>query len=128
MSLRVAVYNDSGGMISEGQILRQTGILRPQQLPAIALASASSSLTAAIFGVADQDIANNTTGVAVVSGVYYPFDTSSYSIGDLVYLSDTAGAISPTAGTNEAIIGVVVSIGTSGCVLLREIIDVFKTC
>lgn len=121
MGLRVAVYNNSGATITEGKILAQTGIIRPQQLPTVTLATATSTTLSPVFGVAFETIPNNAVGSAVISGTYSPLDTTGFNVDDLVYLSDTAGEISASPGTIESIVGVVISVGTSGCVLLKEV-------
>lgn len=117
--LRVAVYNNSGSLISAGSILRQTGVIRPQQLPTVALASAASTTTDAVFGVAIDSIPNGSVGSAIIAGIVTA-DTTAFSIDDLVYLSDTPGAISTTPGTTGSIVGVVIISAVAGCILLKE--------
>lgn len=114
----VAVVNNSGATILTGQVVRQTGFVQPQQLPSIALASASSLSTATVFGIALSNISNGAIGQVRVSGSYSPIDTSGFVAGAYVYLSDTPGAISPTPGTIESIIGTVSIVGVSGCIFI----------
>lgn len=115
----VAVLNTSGSTITRGQVLRQTGISRPRQIPTVDLASAAASSTANIFGVANEDFANNAVGRVVISGSFEPINTASFTVGDPVYLSDTPGSISTTSGTVLVYVGKVdVSSATEGCIFV----------
>lgn len=114
----IAVLNNSGAAILQGQVVRQTGFVQPQQVPSIALASAASSSTATVLGIATQVIANNAIGQVRVSGSYGPLDTSLFIVNAKVYLSDTPGEISPVPGTVESAIGNAETSAVSGCVFI----------
>jgi len=117
--LLVSVLNNSGIPILLGDVVYQTGFSNPQQLPTIALASASILTTSVVFGIANENIANGATGGVVITGNFSPIDTSSFLVDDLVYLSNTSGAISTTPGTVTSIIGRVITASITGCVFIR---------
>jgi hypothetical protein len=116
--LDIAALNNSGIPILQGQVVRQTGFVQPQQVPSIALASATSSSTSTVFGLAVTDIADNTIGQIRISGAYSPIDTTGYIQGQIVYLSNTSGDISSTPGNVTSVVGTVQVVGNAGCIYI----------
>lgn len=118
----VLSYNGSGSTIANGQIVAVVGA--QGQRPSIALADADSeSLSAATLGVATESIANGAEGFVTTFGVIRGFDTSAFTAGDPVYLSQTAGAFTatrPSAPAHTVFMGwVVKSHASSGEVFLN---------
>lgn len=114
----IAVLNNSGATILQGQVVRQTGFVQPQQLPSIALASAAAASTAVVLGIASEVIANNTIGQVTIAGSFGPIDTSVFIENAIVFLSDVPGAISTTPGTIESAIGNVEVVSVTGCIFI----------
>ena len=112
--MEISVYNDTGGVIAAAQVVYQSGIRYPSQLPTVALASAAAAATAAPMGITVDAIADATIGYIVITGNYYPIDTSAFSLNADAYLSNTPGAIAASAGTVEAIVGVVTTASSTG--------------
>jgi len=117
--LLVSALNNSGIPILQGQVVYQTGFSNPQQLPTIALASASAISTSVVFGIANVNIADGATGAVVITGNFSPIDTSSFLVDDVVYLSNTSGSIATTPGTVTSVIGRVITASVTGCVYIR---------
>lgn len=93
----VRVYNDSGGTISNGEVVYITGKEDTENRPTIAKAQADSTDTGAVIGLATHDIENASFGYITQFGVVNDIDTSSFSDGARVWLSpDTAGALTAT--------------------------------
>lgn len=111
----VVALNNTGSTLIKGNLVRQTGFDATEQKPIVALASASSSSTAVVLGVAMTDIADGQTGPILVSGSFQA-NTSGFTLNAAAYLSDTAGQISDSAGTTTVIVGRILSVGTSGTV------------
>jgi hypothetical protein len=109
------VLNSSGSPITKLQLLRQVGFDSTMQLPTVGLADATTVANAVVLGVAMEDIADGAMGTVLTDGSYQA-DTSSYAIGAQVYVSDTPGAISSTAGTEDAICGRVLEVATDGTI------------
>jgi hypothetical protein len=107
------VLNNSGGPITKNQIVRQIGFDPSAQLATISLADATTDVNAVVFGITVEDIADGEMGSILVSGSVQ-IDTSSFSIGDSVFLNDTPGAISTTAGTVFTVVGKVLTVGIDG--------------
>jgi hypothetical protein len=107
--------------IAAGDIISVVGVQDDFLSVAKADANGAVTLNGSLLFVAD---------FAAASGEYLPLalpwklvtssglDTSASSIGQPVYLSDTAGGLSLTAGTVGLKIGTVMTVATSGTVLL----------
>lgn len=118
----VLSYNGTGSTLTIGKIVAVVGA--QGQRPSIALADADSeSLSAATLGVVTESIANGAEGFVTTFGVIRGFDTSAFTAGDPVYLSQTAGSFTatrPAAPAHTVFMGwVVKSHASSGEVFLN---------
>lgn len=99
--MHIRVTNKSGGDFTNGQVVYVSGAQgsRPTILLADADSEATSSKTIAIL---TEDIANNGTGYATISGLVRDVDTSGFVAGDVLWLSSTAGDIDNTMPVSPA--------------------------
>jgi len=97
----VEVHNDSGAQIDKGKAVYVSGE-HASGLPTIALADADGSGTMPAIGLVYADIADGADGNVVAVGPISGLDTSSFSVGDKLYVSETAGALTATRPTAAA--------------------------
>jgi hypothetical protein len=91
----IRIYNQTGILISSGQAVYINGIFN--NVPTIALAKADNENTSRAIGVTTVNIPNNSYGYVTSLGLIHDLNTSAYSPGDHIYLSDTvAGGLSIT--------------------------------
>lgn len=90
------VYNNTGSTISKGTVLKATGVSGERFLAAPFDASSGVDEELYLIGIAQADIPNATEGVVVSEGYVKHLDTSSYSVGTILYASETAGAFTST--------------------------------
>ena len=83
----VKVSNNSGVAISNGDAVSISGA--SGGFPNVVRALADNSSNANIIGVATHDIPDNDTGYVTTFGSVGDVDTSSYTAGDILYLSAT---------------------------------------
>jgi hypothetical protein len=89
----IRIYNNLGYQINNGQVLHITG--STSGVPTVALANASKLGTtfteglAQTSGVATHDIPNGQYGFMTNFGVVRDLNTSAFTAGDEIYLSDT---------------------------------------
>lgn len=102
--LVVSVRKDTTGTINAGQPVYLVGWDAGGSVPTVELADASSSATMPAFGVARSTITNLATGTVVVSGELTGLDTSVWSIGDELYVSETTGQLTDTKPTGTALV------------------------
>lgn len=115
----VQVRNESGATITNGSVVRASG--SSTGLPLIDLAQSDTVVNAFAFGVATHDIENNTDGFITAFGSVGGLDTSSYSEGDILYVSGTvAGELTPTQQEILSPVAIVtVSDMTNGTIFVR---------
>jgi hypothetical protein len=109
----IQVWNGSGVAITRGAAVYHTGFSTAQGLPMVALASAASTTTSMVLGVAAGAISNGAAGQVIIEGDFSTLNTSMYAINDLVFLSDTPGVLSTSVGTETAVVGKVTAVSAT---------------
>ena len=119
----VLVYNGTGSTIAKGKVVAVSGA--QGQRPSVVLADADSeALSAPTLGVTAEDIANGAEGFVATFGVIRGIDTSAFTAGDDVYLSQTAGgftATRPSAPAHTVFLGWVIKVNASSGELFLNI-------
>jgi len=109
--------NETGSTITKGQVLFISGAAAAGDVPTVGLADADNSAAMPAFGMAFADANDNAEVTLVTFGTITGLDTSTYSEGDTVYVSTTAGDLTatPPAGESSLIqnMGVVVRVHAS---------------
>jgi hypothetical protein len=98
--VEVACTNNSGATIAKGTPVYQSGASGNNITIAPADADDANKMPA--IGMTTDAIANGNEGTVVVLGVVSGVDTSTYSAGDTVYISTTAGSLSTSPPTGES--------------------------
>ena len=91
-TVQIVVRNSTGATLTKGQVVYLSGATgnRPNAVLADASTEATSSKT---IGLVVANIANNADGNVAVNGTLHDLDTSAFTAGDTLWLSETAGAI-----------------------------------
>jgi len=115
-AMKVLCNNDSGSSISNNAAVFVSG-WNASGYPNIRHADKDST-TQLCFGLINADIANGATGYVVVAGPITGVNTSGFSAGDILYLTDTGAysATPPTAGSVQPIGRVEVSHASNGVI------------
>ena len=112
--------NKTGVQINDGEVVYVFGVQGNR--PKIILAQADSYSTATLIGVATQNIANNLEGFITTSGVVNGYNTSGFTAGDKLYLSNaTPGLITnivPTSPDFLVFIGYALNSTESGSIFI----------
>lgn len=115
--------NNSGGTLGKGKLVRVTGFSVANQIPTINLADATLQANSVVFGILEADVLDGEIAAVLVAGHYQGLDTSGFTLNSNVYLSDTPGDISPTAGTVSSIMGRVINApSTTGAIYIQGVI------
>ena len=120
---QVKVINNTGSTIPIGSPVYITGTSSGQSYPNIALAKADASSTSAVIGLTNTAIANGAIGYVTSNGLVEGINTSSYTVGQVLYLSPySAGqlqnTVPPTGLINQ--VGVVSYANASGSIYVRQ--------
>lgn len=109
------VYNGTGSTITKGSVVAVSGA--QGQRPSVVLADADSEpLSAGTLGIAAEDIANGAEGFVCTFGLVRGLNTSAFTAGAPIYLSQTAGAFTatrPSAPAHTVFLGWVISVNAS---------------
>ena len=100
----INVIKGTVGTINAGQVVYVTGYDTGKDSPRVELADSSSASTMPAFGIMRESCTNTATGMLVVLGELINQNTTGYSIGDNLYVSETAGALTVTKPTGAALI------------------------
>jgi hypothetical protein len=96
------VEKGSVGTINAGQAVYVTGYDLGSDRVEVELADASSIATMPVFGIAREAITQTSEGAVVIAGRLINQVTSGYSVGDILYISTTAGALTDVRPTGTA--------------------------
>ena len=115
----VRVYNSSVSTMKAGApIYGAVGI--SGESPIVALSKADSFSTSSVSAVVKEDIPTLSYGYVTVIGEIENVDTSTFSIGDKLYLSDTvAGGLTNVAPDVISFVGVVLTVSILGKILVN---------
>ena len=95
----VRVFNNSGASIDNGKVVAMTGSVGG--IPCIVLADSDIEQHGHVtIGVATETIADNTAGYVTLIGIVRDINTSAFSEGDELYVSQTAGVITNVKPTS----------------------------
>jgi hypothetical protein len=118
----VRVYNNSGSTINKGKPVYWSG--NANDHPTIGLANATSETKYNVQGLTAHDIANDSYGYVIVSGLVDGIDTSALTAGQNVFAGLSDGALrndSPTYPNFPMCLGwVVKSHPTDGIILINQ--------
>jgi hypothetical protein len=93
----IRFFNDTGVQIDNGMVVNAAGVDATNKVVKGILADASSPQTSSsVIGLATHDVPDQTVGLATLLGEVRDFDTSAFSTGGLIYLSETAGELTAT--------------------------------
>ena len=92
--------NESGSSVTKGQAVYINGV--SGSTPTIALADADNASAMPAFGLLKANANNNSEVVIITSGNLTGLNTSSFAVGDTLYVSTTPGAITNVKPAGEA--------------------------
>jgi hypothetical protein len=100
-AVTVTALKSTAGTITKGQVVHLVGYSAPDYTVELADADTGSLMPA--IGIATTTITEAAAGTVVIAGKASGLDTSSFSAGDDLYVSTTAGSLTatkPTGATN----------------------------
>ena len=102
----LTVKNVSGGTLSKGTVVHAAPTANPPSGNVIEVVPAENDVTASMpaIGVLNEQLSDNAEGEAVMFGRVSGIDTSAFSIGDELFVSDTAGTFTSTKPTGTKLI------------------------
>lgn len=121
----IRVYNNSGGVISNGAIVYASGKENTEDRLTVALAQADSAVTSRVLGTSTHDIADNSFGFITQFGYVHGVDTSAFADGDTIFLSPTTAGgyttVEPSSPNISVFLGFVVDSDVSGNLFMTSL-------
>lgn len=104
-AVHTQVRNVSGSTLVSGTPVYASGYNVGQDRVEVAMADSDNASAMPAIGIVDGDIATAANGHIISSGVMNSIDTASWSVGNLLYVSTTAGTLtnSKPTGASELI-------------------------
>ena len=107
-TIEFTVHNDSGGVLTKGEVVYISGL--NGNTPEVSKAQANSSTTMPAFGIVKADIANTADGTVITFGSCPGHDAANFgetgitfALGDTLYISATeAGKLTNVAPAGES--------------------------
>ncbi len=117
--LIVRVFNNTGVPIPNGTPVRMIGTVN--NLPSVAACIADNYTNALIGGVTTHEIADQEEGYVTIMGSVGDIDTSTFAVGDRLYLSESVagGFVTFPEGDIVSYVGSVLSSGADGKILAK---------
>lgn len=113
----LVVRNEVGSTLTKGQAVYVNG--SNGGLATVSLSRADTTTTIPAIGVIKADISNGTNGFVLVSGILTDgIDTSTWAVGDLLYVSDSVAGdltnVAPLHPSLTQLMGIVLTVGVNG--------------
>ena len=100
--VHLEVRNESGGLLTKGTPVYYSGYSIGQDKVLVSPTDASARATMLCLGLLAEDLANNATGELIRTGRIYDIDTSAWSAGDQLFVSETPGELTNVEPTGAA--------------------------
>jgi hypothetical protein len=116
--ISLEVRNTTGSTIAKGTPVYITGY---STKPLIAKCDSDDLTTFPIVGITQTAISNNSDGVIIVSGVFEGINTSSYTVGEILYVANGGGLTDTIpAGGSGAVAVVAKSNASTGIIIVGQ--------
>ena len=102
-ALSFEARNNTGSQISKGSVVYISG-LHGGTTPEIALASNANAVTMPAYGIVLENIADGTDGHVITFGTSSHIDTSSFAVGETLYVGAVPGTLTNVKPSGTALI------------------------
>ena len=100
----IAAQKASAGTIAIGQVAYIVGWSTGDSVITVELADSDAAGTMPGYGIAKESITDSGSGQLAVSGTVSGFDTSSFAVGDPLYVGGTAGSLTNVKPTGTGLV------------------------
>ncbi len=114
----IEVTNDSGVTINKADPVYISGYNLTTNKPEITKSDSNTLSTFPVIGLAQAAMANGSDGVIVISGVFTDINTSSYLIGDVLYVASGGGLTKTQPASGSGVVAVVAKSAISGIIIV----------
>ncbi len=112
------VTNNSGVTINKADPVYISGYSSITNKPEITKSDSDILSTFPVIGLTQGAIGNGSDGVIVISGVFTDVNTSSYLIGDLLYVSSSGGLTKTQPTSGSGVVAIVAKVSVNGTMIV----------
>ena len=112
------VSNNSGTNIQKGDPLYISGYDSIENKPEVSRCDADDINTFPVVGLAQTAIADGSSGVAVISGVFNDIDTSAFTSSTILYTDSGGGLTDTIPSSGSGAVGVVAYVAVNGTIIV----------
>ena len=118
-NITIEVTNVSGVSIAIGDPVYVSGFNRTSGKPQVT--KLTNTMNYPMLGLAKSTFATTTDGVIVISGIFSNINTSSYSVGNILYTGTSGGLTATQPATGGTAVGVVAKVhATTGVIIVGK--------
>ena len=115
------VSNNSGENIQKGDPLYISGYDSIENKPEVSRCDADDVNTFPVVGLAQTAIADGSSGVAVISGVFTDINTSAFTSNTILYVDSGGGLTDTQPSSGSGAVGVVAYVAASGIIIVGAV-------
>ena len=112
------VSNNSGDNVQKGDPVYISGYDSVENKPEVSRCEASDLTTFPVAGLAQTAIADGSSGVIVISGVFNDIDTSVFTAGDILYTATSGGLTVTQPASGSGAVATVAYAGVTGIIIV----------
>jgi hypothetical protein len=115
------VSNNSGTNIQKGDPVYLSGYDSVENKPEVSLCDADDLNTFPVAGLAQTAIANGSSGVIVISGVFNDIDTSAFTSGTILYTDSGGGLTDTQPSSGSGAVATVAYVNVTGIIIVGAV-------
>lgn len=115
------VSNNSGENIDKGDPVFISGYDSIENKPEVSRCDATDINTFPVAGLAQTAIADGSSGVIVLSGVFSGVDTAAFTSSSILYTADGGGLTDVQPSSGSGAVGVVAYVAVNGIILVGAV-------
>jgi hypothetical protein len=115
------VSNNSGESIFQGDPVYVSGFDSIENKPEVSRCDSTDINTFPVAGLAQTAIADGSSGVIVLSGVFSGVDTSAFTSSTILYTADGGGLTDVQPSSGSGAVGVVARVNVNGIILVGAV-------
>ena len=115
------VSNNSGESIFQGDPVYVSGFDSIENKPEVSRCDSTDINTFPVAGLAQTAIADGSSGVIVLSGVFSGVDTAAFTSSSILYTADGGGLTDVQPSSGSGAVGVVAYVAVNGIILVGAV-------
>lgn len=113
--ISLEVRNSTGSTIAKGTPVYISGY---STKPTVAKCDSDDLTTFPVIGITQSSISNGADGVIILSGIFDEIDTSTYTVGDILYVANGGGLTKTIPAGGSGAVAIVAKVNASTGIII----------